>query len=276
MMKKTKMKWAALLVISGSLILNVPAYAFQDVQKQDANWIDSLKQRGIIQGIDKHKFAPQGRLTGAQGLHIIVKALGIKRDSIELPEDFKVNGELTREQFAYMLHQGINATGNYPLIKMYIQVNDEAEGNPAYSGSIQNLLLMKIAKLDEKGNFGPKEKISRIDAARLVYQAAEYVKKYNEVPSKPEQQTEVTLSVEKVSDQVNRIVLTRHDQPHPGYGIAINKIEFTDEGKAIVQYKLLKPDPDKMYPQVISDTKAETYVSSEYKVEIKQAELGKM
>lgn len=275
-MMKTKMKWVALLLISSSLLLNVPAHAFQDVQKQDASLIESLKQRGIMQGIDQQKFAPQAHLKGSQGLHIIVKALGIKRDSIELPEGFKANADLTREQFANMLHQGINATGNYPLIKMYIQVNDESEGNPAYSGSIQNLLLMKIAKLDERGNFRPKEKITRIDAARLVYQAAEYVKKYNDAVSKPEIETEVTLSVEKVNDQVNRVVLTRQDQPHPGYGITISKIEFTDEGKAIVYYQLLTPDPDKMYPQVISNTKAETYISSEYKVQIKQEKLGKM
>lgn len=80
----------------------------------------------------------------------------------------------------------------------------------------------------------------------------------------------MSVSVERINDQVNKVTLTRYQQPHPGYGIRVAKVEFTKQNKAIVYYELLSPDPDMMYPQVITDSKTETYVSNQYTVEIEQ------
>ncbi|GIP52337.1 MULTISPECIES: protease complex subunit PrcB family protein [Paenibacillus] len=293
-MKKNKLNAVAALVLSGSLLLASSASAFNDVHGQDAKITESLQQKGVIQGISKDKFVPKGKLTGAQGVYMIVQALGLegkegKKNSnkhhgknswyysaqkaledrgIKLPDKFKWNGEISKEQFAYILDQAISSTGNYPMIKMYIDVKDADQGNVLYSGSIQRLLLMKITELDDKGKFYPTSPLTRIEAARMVYNAAEYVKEFKENEEKNRQN--VSVSVERINDQVNKVTLTRYQQPHPGYGIRVAKVEFTKQNKAIVYYELLSPDPDMMYPQVITDSKTETYVSNQYTVEIEQ------
>lgn len=293
MMKYVKMKTAAALLLSGSLLLASSAAAFSDVQGQDAKMIESLQKKGIIQGVTKDKFAPKNKLTGAQGVHMIVQALDLKAkdknkgpfqkssgkkawydsslriaedNGIKLPDNFNWNREISKEQFAYILDQAIFATGNYPLIKMYIEVKDANQGNVNYSGSIQRLLLMKITELDDKGNFYPTSAMTRIEAARMVYNAAEFVKKAQENEMNREQN--VSFHIEKVNDQINKVVLTRYNQAHPGYGIRVAKVEYTKQNKAVVYYELLSPEPGKFYPQVITDTKTETYIPSEFSVEI--------
>ncbi|MGG6311225.1 protease complex subunit PrcB family protein [Paenibacillus macerans] len=286
-----KMKLAIVLLMSGSLLMASSASAFSDVQGQDAGMTEALQQKGIIQGVSKDKFVPLGKLTGAQGVHMIVKALDLKAkadspsqpsgknewyasslriaedNGIKLPKDFAPNAQLTREAFADILMQAVNATGNYPTIKMYIEVADANQMTPDYANNIQTLLLMKIASLDEQGKFDSKQAINRIDAARLVYNAAEFVNKYKD--DEQNMQDNVSCNVEKVNDQINKVVLTRAQQPNPGYGIRVAKVEFSGK-QATVYYELLSPDPGQSYIQVISDTKAETFVSSQYTVEIKR------
>lgn len=290
-MKKTpKLKIAAALLLSGSLLMATSVSAFSDVQGDDAGIIEALQYKGI-KGATKDKFVPLGKLTGAQGVHMIVKALDLKAkntkntkvsgkvtwytpalriaegNGIKLPKDFDPNAELTREAFADILAQAIYATGDYPMIKMFIEIADADHITVEYSGHIQQLLLMKVASLDEQGKFHPKDTITRIEGARLVYNAAEYIDKYKEVEQG--MQDNVSFQVEKVNDQINKVVLTRAEQPNPGYGIRVAKVEFSGN-KATVYYELLSPEPGMNYIQVISDTKAETYISSQYTVEVKK------
>lgn len=288
----TLVRKAAGVVLICSLIAPGMALAsgFKDVKGKDAQIVQSLYNKGMIQGVTKDKFVPNGKLSGAQGLHLIVEALGLKgkdksdlkfagkskwyakslqiakENGIELPENFTVNGELTREEFAYILRQGIDATGNYPLIKMYIHIQDADQGNVMYSGSIQNLVLKKIATLDSENKFYPTNKITRMEATQFIYNAVNYIDQYkndNEVIK-----DSVIHHVDKVNDDINKVTLTRENQPSPGYGITVSKVEFTKDGVAKVYYELLSPEPGQMYPQVITSTKTVTYVSSQYKVEI--------
>ncbi|MFD3261022.1 protease complex subunit PrcB family protein [Paenibacillus lentus] len=291
-----KLKMTAVLLLSSSLLLASSAAAFHDVEGQDAVITKSLHEKGIIQGVSKDKFAPKSHLTGAQGVRMIVQALDLKGKSknldvkggaafwyseslqiakdhgIQLPADFKPNEKLTREEFASILMQGVAATGDYPVIMMYVDVADSNAVNPDYMNSIQTLLLTKIASLDEDGKFHPKSSITRMEAARLVYNAVEFVQKNkdNVIPDLEDndQLNQVSFQVEKVNDQVNKVILTRANQPHPGYGISVAKVEFKDK-TAVVHYELLSPDPGKFYPQVITDSKTETYVASQYDVKIK-------
>ncbi|MNZ51610.1 hypothetical protein D3C78_694300 [compost metagenome] len=291
--QKKMVKMAAGVVLISSLIMPAAASAFSDVNGRDAQIVQSMQHKGWIQGVTKDKFAPKGKLTGAQGVHLIVQALGLKgqvktnlifpgktswyseslriveENGIELPENFTLNDELAREEFAYILHQAIKKTGNYPLIKMYIEVADGDQGTALYSGSIQNLLLMKIAALDSQNNFYPKNSITRMDATRMVYNAVQYISKYKESMEElnPIKDT-VTYSVEKVNDDINKVVLTRANQSNPGYGIRVAKVDFNKQGTAVVYYELLSPEEGYDYAQVITDTKATTYISSEYKVQI--------
>lgn len=292
MKRQNMVKSAAGVVLICSLVMPGMASAsgFTDVKGEGARIVQSLHQKGIIQGITKDKFAPQGTLNGAQGVHLVVEALGLKgkdkselkfagkskwyakslqiakENGIELPKNFSVNGELTREEFAYILRQGIDATGNYPLIAMYLYIEDADQGNELYTGSIQNLVLMKIAELDSEDKFHPTNKITRMEAAELIYNAVNYIDQFksnSEIVN-----DSVIYNVEKVNDDINKVTITRENQPSPGYGIAVSKVEFTKDGVAKVYYELLSPDPDQMYPQVITSTNTVTYVSSQYKVEL--------
>lgn len=292
-MKNNKLRTTVAILMSSSLLLASSASAFSDVQGKDSTITEALQKKGIIRGIGNDKFAPHGKLTGAEGMQLIIKALDLKETSIslykqshqdkqpwystvkkiaedngiKLPEKFSWTSEITKEQFAYILDQAISATGDYPMIKIYIEVKDADQGNVLYSGSIQRLLIMKITELDAQGNFYPTSVMTRIEAARMVYNAAQVVENLRE-----QQSDQVSHTVTKVNDQVNKVVVTRHDQPHPGYGISVSKVEFTKEGKAIIYYELLSPDPEMMYPQVITDSQTETYVASEYTaIELREA-----
>lgn len=81
---------------------------------------------------------------------------------------------------------------------------------------------------------------------------------------------EVTMSIEKVSDEVNKIILSWGSQPNSGYRITIDRIDFNAAGEATVYYNLHYPEPDQMYTQMIAEPKAETYVSSAYKPVIEE------
>nr|WP_285860122.1 MULTISPECIES: S-layer homology domain-containing protein [Paenibacillus] len=267
------------------------ASAFNDVQGDDARMIESLQDKGVIQGMAKDKFVPLGKVNGAQGVHMIVQALGLKakpdnqvspqnRDKnwhwydeslviaadngIELPQGFSVSKELTREEFTFLLQQGIHATGDYPLIAMLIEITDADKVTMNYFNSVQALLLMKITELDDAGKFHPKQPLTRIEAAKWVYNSREFVDNHGKVDDP--MQDEVTYSVEKVNDQINKVTLQRENQPNPGYGIAVTKVEFGKDQVATIYYELLSPKPGQMYPQVITTTKTETYISTSYKV----------
>ncbi|GGH18236.1 S-layer homology domain-containing protein [Paenibacillus segetis] len=291
-MTNNKMKLVAAIILSGSLLMgtSASALAFKDVKGQDAKITESLQKRGVIQGMTKDKFVPQGKITGAQGINMIVQALGLKENEksktkhfgshlgykdalqiaedngIKLPKNFDPNAELSREAFVYLLMQGVDSISEYATVRMIVVLADADQVSSEYANSIQMLLLTQIGALDNKDKFYPKQSITRIDAARLVYNAAEFAKEHKK--SEHGNQEEVSFSVERVNDRINKVVLTRYNQPNPGYGISVAKIEFTDQGKAIIYYKLLSPKPNQSYIQVISDTKTETYISSGYQVEI--------
>lgn len=294
---RRKLNLIAALLLTSSILLVPVASAFRDVQGEDAQIVESLQDRGIIQGVTQDRFAPLGKVTGSQGVHMIVQALGLKANDgtpnspklpgkqghwyddslaiaaehgIKLPKGFAVNKELTREQFAYLLEQGIQATGTYPLIAMLIEVADADEVTQDYFNSIQALLLMKITDLDKAGKFHPAQTLTRMEAARWIYNAREYIDNYGNAEAPMED--EVVYSVEKVNDQINKMILQRENQPNPGYGITVTKVEFGKDQVATVYYELLSPKPGQMYPQVITTTKTETYVAANYKVKIVQEE----
>lgn len=287
-MRKSKFKIAAVLALSTSLLLTASVSAFTDVTGEDAKITKVLVDKGIIQGIKTNIFAPNQKLTGAQGVQLIVKALDLKPkatnnedlkkekapwyttsiniledNGIQLPDQFNPTAELSREAFVSILRKAMYTTGNYPLVKMYIHITDKSEITLDYSGDIQVMLLHKIATLDKNGKFNPKETITRMEAAKMAYETNEFVRAFKEASEKLNDQ--VSYKTEKVNDAINKVIITRANQPHPGYGITVDKIEFTWPEEATIYYKLLDPDPDKMYIQVITDSHTETFVSSQYK-----------
>jgi len=278
------------------------AYAFSDLEEGQATAIIALKDRGVVSGFDNEHFVPKGKISYAQSVQMIVKGLNLNLDAIkfikqplasdsytnipnnawyadafiiahyhnlDIPRDVNPNATITREQFGNLLVKALETKGQFPLVKMYIPIQDEDQLNVDYQGTIQRLLLYKITALDANGKFNPKSELTRGEAANWLYNAIRVL----ETHVKPPQVDEVKVSVEKVNDHVNKVTLSRGMKPNPGYGIRVDSIQFGVDGQAIVKYSLLEPDPDKMYAQVMTEAKAETYVSSNYEVKAEESGL---
>lgn len=289
------------------MMLGGSVFAFSDV-KGDPNEADiaALQKAGIVNGVSAEHFAPKGKVTMAQGVAMLVKAFDLNIDHIRfikepkasdyftnvpddawyaqsflyahlngvpIPKDADPLQNLTREQYADLLFNALTAKNDYAFIKMYVVLKDEANVTKEYMNSIQHLLLGKIAELEE-GYFYPKNEVTRSEAARLLNKAILFAKKHEPVKPLPTVDPDVTLSVAKVNDEVNKVTLLWSNRPHPGYGISVSNIEFTPSGEALISYELHQPDPDKMYPQVISEAKIDTYVASAYKPVLKPAEAS--
>ena len=67
-------------------------------------------------------------------------------NGMDIPKDVNPNATITREQFGEMLVRALEKKGNFPLVKMFIQIKDEAQITPEYQGTLQRLLLYKIAR----------------------------------------------------------------------------------------------------------------------------------
>jgi hypothetical protein len=304
-------KWSAVLAVLllFTLLTGGSAWAFNDINDTvGKKEIMALKDKGIINGITDETFAPQGKLSYAQGITLIVKGLDLniktknfikkpeasdyytkvpnkawyaqslmyaQLNGLTLPKDLDPNLLMTREEFTNYLIEGLNTTGDYPMIMMYAVLNDEKEVNKAYMNSIQQALITKIASVDKAQNFYPKRAITRAEAAVMLSRAIDFIEKnkgnvipdptpVNEFPN-----ANVSFEATPVTSAVYKVVLTWKQAPNPGYSIKIDRIEF--QGKqALIYYSLHKPDPEKMYTQVLTDLKSTTYVDSSFEVKIIQ------
>ncbi|MDR6549842.1 S-layer homology domain-containing protein [Paenibacillus qinlingensis] len=293
----------SLSILLGSTLAFSSAYAFTDLEEGQATAVLALKERGIVSGFDNLHFVPKGKISYAQSVQMIVKGLNLNLDNmkfikqplasdsytnipndswyanafviahyhnLDIPKDVNPNATITREQFGNLLVKALETKGQFPLVKMYIPINDEDQLTVDYQGTIQRLLLYKITALDGNGNFKPKTELTRGEAANWLYNAIRVLEAHVQ---KPPQVEEVKVTIEKVNADVNKVVLSRGEKPNAGYGIRIDSIQFPTEGQAIVKYTLLDPKPDHMYAQVITEAKAETYVSSKYEVKAEASEV---
>ncbi|MBB6729568.1 S-layer homology domain-containing protein [Cohnella zeiphila] len=284
------------------------AFAFSDV-KNDAGQaqIMDLKNRGIVQGIGNDLFKPRAQVNGATAVTLIVKGLGLNIDTIrfvkkpeasdyftkvkdnapyagefiiaqfnglDIPKDLDPSKPVTREQFAYWLMNGIASKGDYAFTDQFIILKDQDQVTSAYSSNIQKLLISGIASLDAKGDFRPKDVITRSEAAVMVDKAIEFVENTKPIPPvetpAPSHLTDVKLASESIADGVLKVTVTA-TAPNPGYGVEISNIAFRD-GEAVIDYREIEPDPDKMYPQYVAQVQAVTYLSSDYKPVLGQIE----
>lgn len=279
--------------------------AFSDVggSKAEVN-IANLQERGVITGINSSSFQPNAQLTYAQAVTMFDKAFNLSLDTIKfvkMPEvsdhysnmsndawyadafidsyyngivfdqDLNPNDSITREQFAHFLMQQIDRHGNYPLINLYVVINDQNDIDEQYSHDIQKLIILKFADLSEDANFNPKEPITRGEAAMWLDKGLEFVDRTfgneeNQEAGTGAQAENLKVNVESAGDDVNKVSISA-DVPHPGYSIKVNRIEFVDE-IAYIDVKLVDPDPDRMYPQVITNVTVSTYIDKQYTVKL--------
>lgn len=286
------------LLLALTLLFSTYALAFTDV-KGDPNEkeIQALKDAGIINGVSNEKFAPHGKLTYASGVSLIVKAFDLNIDSLRfvkqplasdyftnvpnnawyseafviahlngmpLDKDIDSKRYMTREEFAHLLFSAMMTTGDYAFIEIYMEIKDGDKINSTYMNSIQKLIVSDIVEL-ENGYFYPTREITRSETAKLLHDALKFVDNMNqgELPDTPNSvEIPVTMETVKVNDDINKIILSWGFQ-NTGHDIIVKRVDFVDD-EAHIYYELIKPDPNKVYAQVMVEPKAEVYISSQY------------
>jgi hypothetical protein len=201
----------SVLIVSFSVNSFAAEIPFSDLEGVGAREkITMLQQEGYIDGIAEGVFAPYKVLTAAEGISLMVKALGLNLDTVrfikepkatdyyskadndawyanalitaavnglEFPKDMDMRQELSREEFTYYLISGIEKKGNLPMINIIpAKIADEEALTIEYSGAIQRALIYKVVNLDSEGKINPKAKISRSEAAEQIYNALAYLK----------------------------------------------------------------------------------------------------
>ena len=282
-----------MLCLAFTTLMAGTAMAFEDLgQDPRGKMVKELRDKGIVNGIDHKRFAPSQNISWAEGVQLVVQAfkftkdekaksgnnfknvpkgkwyydafLIAKQNGLPVPDNVNPHQKMTREEFAHLLMSAVLKTGDYAFIQIFIQIEDGDKINPEYMNSIQLMLISNIVSLDKDKKFHPKKNIKRIEAAEWIYKALEFVKKQSELQPEKPQPDDVTMNVEKINNEVNKIVLSRGEKPNPGYTLTITRIEFKENKEAVIYYLAEDPDPNQMYPQVITEPKAVTYLSSEY------------
>lgn len=300
-----KISFVASLILMMALVFSSAVLAFQDLPEgSEGAKILNLRDAGIIQGINHSKFAPNDKLTVAQAVQMIVKGFDLSIDStldnnltasdlfdhisdhawyadafiiaqlngIDLPRNVQPEEDITREAFVHYLFQAMVSKADLAFIEIYILFEDEDEVTETYMNSVQKMLIANIASLDEERRFYPKQTITRAEAAVMLHDAIDYVKKY--AMDQPLNDG-VNMNIEEIDDEILKVTLDWGEQANPGYRISIDRIEFDNLNKtAIINYSLHYPDPDKFYPQVITNPTAITYISSGYEVSIQHSPFG--
>ncbi|MGN8226963.1 S-layer homology domain-containing protein [Paenibacillus polymyxa] len=171
--------------------------------------IISLKDQGLLKGVSDTQFLPSSKVTAAQGIQLISGGLQLSLaaidfnkapqasglfthvkdtawyaeafinahyNGVEIPKDIDPAKALTKEEFTYMLIQGMEKASALPMIKIApANIADDSELEPSYQGSIQRSLVYKVNTLDANEKFHPKKEITRAEAAVMLYNALEYL-----------------------------------------------------------------------------------------------------
>lgn len=190
------------------------ANPFTDISNtQSKDKIVELYEDGVIKGFGNGLFNPDGTVTAAQGVQMIVNAFDISLASITfikapqatdwfkkandnawyadaliragannigLPADLDPNAKWTKEEFTYYLITAMEAHYNMPMINMmYIETADESDMTIEYQGAIQRSMKYNITALDQDKKFYPKKQLTRAEAAEMIYNGRTLVKEMN-------------------------------------------------------------------------------------------------
>ncbi|QAY65066.1 S-layer homology domain-containing protein [Paenibacillus protaetiae] len=208
---KTTSTVSASIVLAASMLAGsaFAASGFTDIgQSQAKEQIEALYDKGIVTGVTSTAFEPKSSIDAAQGVALIARTFNLSLAAIDfkeapianqlfpkvandawyaesfinahfngldIPESVDPAQTMTREQFVHYVVQGLESTGQYPLIKMYIPITDEDSINVEYQGTIERALLYKIVSLDDNGNFHPEAPVTREEAAAVLYNALQFV-----------------------------------------------------------------------------------------------------
>lgn len=301
MLKKWKNLTAAGVAVLMLGTVTSSAFAFEDLDGvPQAASILELRDEGIVGGIGNGKFDPRSPITARDAIVLIVRSLDLNLaahtfikapqasdsfdnipddawyadafiiahvNGVPIDRDIDPNGTVSREQFVRWLMSAVDAKGPHAWIEIYHLLEDEDDVSEGYMDYVQRAIIAKIAEPDDEGKFRPQAEITRGEAAEMARKAMRFVKETPAVeplPADPIETGEVTPSVVSVTPEISKIILDMGERPHPGWGVKIESIEFIDEDSAVVHYSVTYPDPDAMYPMVITHPKAEQYIASAY------------
>lgn len=186
-------------------------------------------------------------------------------NGLPLDRDIDPSVKITKQVYADLLFQALSTKGDFIFIEIFMLIEDAADIDSKYMNSIQKVLISDIASLDKEQKFHPKAHVKAGEARVMLHKALLFLKKHDAIDTPQPGDKDVEMTIQAVTENVNKVVLSWGTKPHPGYGISIDSIEFKDAGIAAIYYQLHYPDPDKMYPQVIVEPKAETYIDSKLK-----------
>jgi hypothetical protein len=288
----------ALLLMNGAAVV----YAFSDTAGNPAEaQIEALQQAGVISGVSDDMFAPQESITTAAAVQMIVNGLKLNIDNLRfikepkasdsftkvaddawyakafliaklnglpLDRDVDPNAPVTREKFVQLLQAAVNTKGQFAQILMFVQLADADQVSKDQMSAVQWSVIGKIATLDADNRFRPQAAATRAEAAAMVYNAIQFVDSHTkpQTPPPADHKQDVTLSVDKVNDQINQATVSWGEQPNPGYRITIDRIDFNDASReAVLTYSFHYPEPGIMYPQHVVEAKASVYLDAEWK-----------
>ena len=288
---------ALVAATAGLLSAAATASAFTDISGvAGEKEILALKNEGVLSGVGGDRFDPNAPLTVAQSIALVLKGLDLRQPAgttdsdatdgskpwyadvlntaahFGLPVDpgLAVDAPTTREQFARLLAAAVDKKGPFARIMIYLSFADENMVDPEAVDAVQALLVWKIAELDAQNRFRPKETVTRAEAAVWLYRAREFVRTNRPVSDDPAaddaDRRDVRVVVENIHPEVDRVTLDWGLKPNPGYAVFITAVEFPQERKAVVRYRLATPDPGRFYAQVVVHAKATTYVPHGYEV----------
>ncbi|MEL7655262.1 MAG: S-layer homology domain-containing protein [Bacillota bacterium] len=205
---------AAVLLLSMTGQCFAAASPFTDINdSKSRDKIIELYDDGVIKGMGNGLFNPDGTLTAAQGVQMIVNAFDISLASISfikapqatdwfknandnawyadaliragannigLPADLDPNAKWTKEDFTYYLIMAMESHYNMPMINMmYIETADESDMTIEYQGAIQRSMKYNITALDQNKKFYPKKQLTRAEAAEMIYNGRTLVTEMN-------------------------------------------------------------------------------------------------
>ncbi|WP_128895074.1 S-layer homology domain-containing protein [Longirhabdus pacifica] len=299
-MKKTRNAMISLTTAICLTITGGSALAFEDIEDSNGKEeIMDLKKQGIVNGISDDMFLPYENINAAEGISLIVKALGIAayttydvnaydniptswyKDALILASlhnitsvnDFDPDVKLTYEMFSHYIYKGIMSKGNYAFTERAFDIKDREKINAEYLQSINALLNGNIIELDDQGYLNPDTVITREDAAVIVHRMMQFLEAGNsntdDVTTLPDNSA-VAMMTNAVSDEINEVTLSWGEKPNSGYRISIEKIEFKQNKEAHIYYTLHYPQEGMNYLTVITYPKISTYIASDYKPILKQ------
>ena len=147
-------------------------YEYSDIENHWAKeQIKSLASYGI--GFDSGEFKPDEKITERDFMYLLTKTFEPYRINIDA-KIYKMDGKteasstepVTRESAAIMMIQKMGAEKFAKYEDIYVTPFKDVTENKGY---IALLSAMKVVKGDTKGNFNPKNNMTRAEAACMIY-----------------------------------------------------------------------------------------------------------